>query len=277
MRAHLGGSSRQSLVAARASLDAAVKGVDANAASALSAELFFVADVLDKNIAVRRALTDSSRDASSKNAFIAELFGSKVGAAGITILKEISAMRWSGAKDLVQVIEQLAIEAEASAANIAGELDRVEDEIFTASRAIAGASEFNALRNSDEPAIAREAVKISSSTRSSSPAILAADASASIASCSITCTRSFAPDQRIAEISFRMVMPAAPTLLPKSSAINAFFDEASRDESVNARRTAIFLSSTSATKKSSALKADAALASTPLTAASSDARAATSD
>jgi len=136
-------------VAARASLDAAVKGVDANAASALSAELFFVADVLDKNIAVRRALTDSSRDASSKNAFITELFGSKVGAAGITILKEISAMRWSGAKDLVQVLEQLAIEAEASAANIAGELDRVEDEIFTASRAIAGSSELRRALNSD--------------------------------------------------------------------------------------------------------------------------------
>ena len=121
MRAHLGGSSRQSLVAARASLDAAVKGADANAASALSAELFFVADVLDKNIAVRRALTDSSRDASSKSAFIAELFGSKVGAAGITILKEISVMRWSGAKDLVQVLEQLAIEAEASAAALSAE------------------------------------------------------------------------------------------------------------------------------------------------------------
>jgi F-type H+-transporting ATPase subunit delta len=153
MRAHLGGSSRQSLVAARASLDAAVKGVDANAASALSTELFFVADVLDKNIAVRRALTDSSRNASSKSAFIAELFGSKVGAAGITILitilKEISAMRWSGAKDLVQVLEQLAIEAEASAANIAGELDRVEDEIFTASRAIAGSSELRRALNSD--------------------------------------------------------------------------------------------------------------------------------
>jgi F-type H+-transporting ATPase subunit delta len=136
-------------VAARASLDAAVKGVDAHAASALSAELFFVADVLDKNIAVRRALTDSSRDASSKSAFITELFGSKVGAAGTIILKEISAMRWSGAKDLVQVLEQLAIEAEASAANIAGELDRVEDEIFTASRAIAGSSELRRALNSD--------------------------------------------------------------------------------------------------------------------------------
>jgi len=39
MRAQLGGSSRQSLVAARTALDAAVKGVDAQTASTLSAEL----------------------------------------------------------------------------------------------------------------------------------------------------------------------------------------------------------------------------------------------
>ena len=137
MRAHLGGSSRQSLVTARDALDAAVKGVDAQAASALSAELFFVTEVLDSHIAVRRALTDNSRDADSKKVFLAELFSSKIGALALGITTEISAMRWSAPKDLVHVIEQLAIEAEASAANIAGELDRVEDEIFTASRAIA--------------------------------------------------------------------------------------------------------------------------------------------
>ena len=149
MRAHLGGRSRQSLVAARASFDAAVKGADAISASTLGSELFFIADVLDTNIAVRRALTDTSRDAQSKDAFISELFGKKVGAQGLTIVKAISAMRWSGAKDLVQVVEQLAIEAEASAANIAGELDRVEDEIFTASRTIAGSSELRKALSSD--------------------------------------------------------------------------------------------------------------------------------
>jgi len=149
MRAHLGGRSRQSLVAARASLDAAVKGVDAVSASTLGSELFFIADVLDTNIAIRRALTDTSHDAQSKDAFISELFGKKVGAQGLTIVKAISAMRWSGAKDLVQVVEQLAIEAEASAANIAGELDRVEDEIFTASRTIAGSSELRKALSSD--------------------------------------------------------------------------------------------------------------------------------
>jgi F-type H+-transporting ATPase subunit delta len=149
MRAHLGGRSRQSLVAARTSLDAAIKGIDAASASALSTELFFIADVLDTNIAVRRALTDSSRDDKSKESLVNELFTSKMGAQALTILKAISAMRWSGAKDLVQVTEQLAIEAEASAANIAGELDRVEDEIFTASSVIAGSSELRRALLSD--------------------------------------------------------------------------------------------------------------------------------
>jgi F-type H+-transporting ATPase subunit delta len=152
MRAHLGGSSRQSLVAARTALDAAVKGVDAQAASALSTDLFFIADVLGSNISVRRALTDPSRDSGAKGAFVKDLLASKVGAGALGLLTAISALRWSGAKDLVQVIEQLAIEAEASAANISGELDRVEDEIFTAATAFAGSSELRKALTSDATA-----------------------------------------------------------------------------------------------------------------------------
>ena len=149
MRAHFGGSSRKSLVASRALLDAAVKGADANSASALSAELFFVADVLSTNIAVRRALTDPSRDGQAKAAFTADLLGKKIGALALGLVTELSSLRWSSAKDLVLVVEQLAIEAEASAANIAGELDRVEDEIFTAATAFAGSSELRKALTSD--------------------------------------------------------------------------------------------------------------------------------
>lgn len=149
MRAHLGGSSRASLVTARLALDAAIKGVDANMASTLSEQLFFVADVLDRNIAVRRALTDTSRDANSKSTFLTELFGSKIDALALSITTEIATMRWSAPKDLVLVVEQLAIEAEASAANIAGELNRVEDEVFTASRAIASSAQLRKALTSD--------------------------------------------------------------------------------------------------------------------------------
>lgn len=149
MTAHLGGSSRQSLVAARTALDAAVKGVDAQAASTLSAELFFAADVLGSNISVRRALTDTSRDAAAKGALIKDLLASKVGTAAVGLLTELSALRWSGAKDLVQVIEQLAIEAEATAANISGELDRVENEMFVVSNTISNSSELRKAFKSD--------------------------------------------------------------------------------------------------------------------------------
>ena len=149
MRAHLGGSSRQSLLAARTALDASVKGVDAQAASTLSSELFFIADVLGSNISVRRALTDPSRDAHAKGVFVKDLLASKVGAAALGLTTELAALRWSGAKDLVLVIEQLAIEAEASAANISGELDRVEDEIFTAATAFASSSELRKALTSD--------------------------------------------------------------------------------------------------------------------------------
>jgi F-type H+-transporting ATPase subunit delta len=149
MRAQLGGSSRQSLVAARTALDAAVKGVDAQTASTLSAELFFVADVLGSNISVRRALTDTSRDAAAKGALIKDLLASKVGKATVGLLTELSALRWSGAKDLVQVIEQLAIEAEATAANISGELDRVENEMFVISSTVSNSSELRKAFKSD--------------------------------------------------------------------------------------------------------------------------------
>ena len=149
MRAHFGGSSRKSLVASRALLDAAVKGADANSASAMSSELFFVAEVLSTNIAVRRALTDPSRDGAAKAAFISDLLGKKIGALALGLVTELSSLRWSSAKDLVLVVEQLAIEAEASAANIAGELDRVEDEIFTAATAFAGSSELRKALTSD--------------------------------------------------------------------------------------------------------------------------------
>ena len=149
MRAHFGGSSRKSLVASRALLDAAVKGADANSASAMSSELFFVAEVLSTNIAVRRALTDPSRDGAAKAAFISDLLGKKIGTLALGLVTELSNLRWSSAKDLVLVVEQLAIEAEASAANIAGELDRVEDEIFTAATAFAGSSELRKALTSD--------------------------------------------------------------------------------------------------------------------------------
>jgi len=137
MRIHLGGSSRQSLVAARSALDASVKGASAASASELSSHLFLAAEVIAGNTSLRRAITDPARDKAAKAALVKDLFSKSTGTLAVSLLSELSGLRWSATKDLVYAIEQLAIEAEASAANIAGELDRVEDEFFETSRLVA--------------------------------------------------------------------------------------------------------------------------------------------
>ena len=142
MRIHLGGSSRQSLVIARGALDAAVKGASAATASEISTHLFFATEVFASKTALRRAITDPSRDIAAKNALIKELFGSKIGKEASDLISGVAALRWSASKDVIYVLEQLAIEAEASAANINNELDRLEDELFSASRVLVGSTEI---------------------------------------------------------------------------------------------------------------------------------------
>jgi len=142
VRIHLGGSSRQSLVIARGALDAAVKGTSAATASEISTHLFFAAEVFASKTALRRAITDPSRDIAAKSALIKDLFGSKIGKEASDLISGIAALRWSTSKDVIYVLEQLAIEAEASAANINNELDRVEDELFSASRVLVDSSEL---------------------------------------------------------------------------------------------------------------------------------------
>jgi len=142
MRIHLGGSSRQSLVAARTALDAAVKGASAAAASELSSHLFAAADLFAENTSLRRAITDPARDKAAKAALVKDLFTKSTGPLAVSLISELAGLRWSATKDLVYATEQLAIESEASAANINNELDRVEDELFETSRLVADSFEL---------------------------------------------------------------------------------------------------------------------------------------
>lgn len=142
MRVHFGGSSRQSLVAVRSALDVAVKGASAEVASSLSTELFFAADVLAGSISLRRALTDPSRDTDAKVNLVGEIFGKTLASGSLGLLKAIASSRWSSSGDLVPIVEQLAIEAEASAANIANQLDILEEELFQVSQTISGSFEL---------------------------------------------------------------------------------------------------------------------------------------
>ena len=148
--AALGGASRQSLIAARKSLDESLKGLSAADASALSADLFAVVATLDSSTPLRRALTDNSRDANSKAELAKELFAKSTSNLTIKLLISLTSLRWSSPSNLGDVIEQLAVEAEASVANQNNELDRLEEEIFQFSRIVASDLELRQILNSSK-------------------------------------------------------------------------------------------------------------------------------
>ena len=126
----LGGKSRQSLASLRGTLDEQLNGVSSADCTAISHDLFSVLSSLTSSIGLRRAFTDPSRDAASKNALIADLFGKSVSKQAIALLEAAVSLRWSSPVDVASAVEQLAIEAEATAANAEGTLDRLQEELF---------------------------------------------------------------------------------------------------------------------------------------------------
>ena len=146
----LGGASRQSLATARTSLDSVLKTLSAADSSALASDLFVVVSALDSSTPLRRAITDGSRDAASKSKLVADLFGKSISPTALKLVSELAALRWSSPSNLGDVLEQLAVESEASAANMANELERLEEELFSFSRIVVSDGDLRQALNSSK-------------------------------------------------------------------------------------------------------------------------------
>ncbi len=143
----LGGSSRQALLALRGALDEQLKGSSSSECTALSADLFKALGAVGSSVGLRRALTDPARDHASKSALITDLFGSQIGAKAVSLLVTAASYRWSSSSEIADAIEQIAVEAEATAANGEGSLDRVEEELFLFSRLIVTSNDLRLALN----------------------------------------------------------------------------------------------------------------------------------
>ncbi|MEI6038244.1 MAG: F0F1 ATP synthase subunit delta [Actinomycetes bacterium] len=148
---NLGGNSRQSLSAIRVVLDEKLKGLSPSECTKISSDLFEVLAILQSSGALRRAVTDPARDHEAKSALVKEIFGKSVQARTIELLVEIVALRWSRISDLVEAIEQLAVEAEATTANIDDSLNQVEEELYAFSKVLTANGDLRqALNNSQD-------------------------------------------------------------------------------------------------------------------------------
>ncbi|GAA0942945.1 F0F1 ATP synthase subunit delta [Nonomuraea longicatena] len=128
------GLSRTSLAEVEERFNAAAGSADLGT---LSDELFAVADLLDREHGLRRALSDPARAAEQKVQMVDALLEGKVGQAAIATVSAAVAARWSRAGDLTDVLERLGVVAASAEAEGQGKLDDVEDEIFRFGRIVA--------------------------------------------------------------------------------------------------------------------------------------------
>ena len=137
------GASRASFGQARDTLTRLVTD-DSGVAATVGDELFAVTGLLDHEPALRRALADPTSPVRARTGLVRELFGERLSAATLDLLSSMAADRWSVPRDLPDAAEQLAVMATAAAAEGAGELDDVEDELFRFGRIDAGEPDLHA-------------------------------------------------------------------------------------------------------------------------------------
>lgn len=120
----------------QASFDAVAQGFDpvlraAGAdAARIGEQLFGFVDALDASTQLRRAVSDPARDGDAKAALVAQLLGGKVDDRVVEVLGALVRARWSSDADFADAVERLAADSVLAAAENAGELERVEEEVF---------------------------------------------------------------------------------------------------------------------------------------------------
>lgn len=95
----------------------------------LGRDLFALAELLRRQPALRRAVTDISTPAEAKAALVRDLLGDKVGAAALDVLAEAVGLRWVASRDLADALEHLGVIAVVRSAG-RRDAERLADELF---------------------------------------------------------------------------------------------------------------------------------------------------
>ncbi|HEY3878596.1 MAG TPA: F0F1 ATP synthase subunit delta [Trebonia sp.] len=130
------GASRASYAQLRDRLAAVATG-PRNSAE-IGDQLFSVVRLLDSEHGLRRALADATKPADEKSAVVRRLLHGKVSTATEGLVADAAAARWASSGDFADALEQLAIEALTAAAQHAGTLDDLEDDLFRFARLVSG-------------------------------------------------------------------------------------------------------------------------------------------
>lgn len=129
-------ASRESLAALVDKFDAVAGGLDAAGLTTLADELAAVAKLLLSESVLNRHLAEPSDNPDSKVRLVDTLLSGKVGATTLDLVRTAVSQRWSTEGNLVDGIEHTARLALLKRAEVAGEVDEVEDQLFRFGRVL---------------------------------------------------------------------------------------------------------------------------------------------
>jgi len=129
------GASRWSLAAASEALVERSRA-DAAVLAAVGPELFAVAGLLETSTDLRRLLSDSGADDERRREVAMTLLGDRVRPDTLAVFTDTVGRRWSKPRDLVDAVEQLGAQSLFLAAESAGRIDAIEDELYRLSRIV---------------------------------------------------------------------------------------------------------------------------------------------
>jgi len=128
------------LGASKTSYLALVEAVDQNSAAHTTSvmdELLQVSDSLVANKSLLVSLVDNGIAAGAKVGIVKEVLANKISANAQAVVEAAVALRWLSGKDLLSAMEDAAARCGFAAAENDGNLDRLEDEIFSFERIVA--------------------------------------------------------------------------------------------------------------------------------------------
>ena len=128
------GASADSLATLTDALEAAVDG--GADAPRVADDLFGVSEILRREPALRRVLTDLSVTAQGKGDLVRQVFGDKLDRATLDLVATAAGRRWAATRDLGDALELLGVIAVVRGAEQAGQADALEDQLFSFERLV---------------------------------------------------------------------------------------------------------------------------------------------
>ncbi|HJQ43844.1 MAG TPA: F0F1 ATP synthase subunit delta [Jatrophihabitantaceae bacterium] len=139
-------ASRQALAELREQLEPVLARFStADGLTGLAQELYAVVDILIQQPQLRRKLADPTTTSERRAGLVDGLFSGKVGTSTLQLVKDAVSLRWSTAWDLLDALEITGDDALLTAAENAGRLDDVEDELFRFERVLDSSSSLTTL------------------------------------------------------------------------------------------------------------------------------------